>query len=81
MKLERYYLLERNIKNSSQTIKEKAYQSLVIPLLEYSAAVWDPQSIQIDINKVQMVQRRTTRWTLTKYHNTPNATSMFDYLA
>ena len=37
--------LKRNLKINSQTIKEKAYKSIVRPKLEYCSTVWDPKCI------------------------------------
>ena len=60
-------LLKRNIKVNCPKIKEKAYNSMVTPILEYSATVWDPHT-QTNIKRVEMVQRRAARWTLNRYH-------------
>ena len=38
--------LRRNLKINSQTIKEKAYKSIVRPKLEYCNSVWDPKCIK-----------------------------------
>ena len=38
--------LKRNLKINSQTIKEKAYKSIVRPKLEYCSTVWDPKCIK-----------------------------------
>ena len=72
-------LLKRNIKISSPQIKEKAYNSMVRPILEYGAVVWDPYT-KTNINKVEMVQRRAARWTLNRYHNTSSVTDMLSHL-
>ena len=42
-------------------IKENAYTSLVRPVLEYGAAIWDP-SLGKDISSIEMVQRRAARF-------------------
>ena len=38
--------LKRNLKIKSQTIKEKAYKSIVRPKVEYCSTVWDPKCIK-----------------------------------
>ena len=64
---------------SSPKIKQQAYKSIVRPLVEYSAAVWDPYT-QAKVNKVEMVQRRTVRWVLNRYHNISSITGMLNQL-
>ena len=73
-------MLKRNLKVNSPTIKAKAYNTLVRPLVEYSAAVWDPHT-QTKIKQIESVQRRAARWTLNRYHNTSSVTAMLDHLA
>ena len=41
--------------------KELAYTSLVRPLMEFAAPIWDPNRVK-DINKLEMVQRRAARF-------------------
>ena len=52
---------------------------IVRPLVEYASAVWDPFTKK-NINKIEMVQRRATRWTLNSYHNTSSVTGMMNHL-
>ena len=81
--------LKRNIKIGSQTIKERAYRSLVqvvLPKLEYCSTVWDPKSTTKDkvgdlsnhrlVHQLEMVQRRAARWVTNRYHNTSSVTDM-----
>ena len=67
--------IKRNIKTKSPQIREMAYQSLVRPQLEYASAVWDPHTKDIT-HKVEMVQRRASRWTLSDYARTTSVTSL-----
>ena len=53
--------LRRNLKTCPKKIKENAYTSLVRPVLEYGAAIWDPH-LGKDISSIEMVQRRAARF-------------------
>ena len=72
-------LLKRNLKVASPKLKEKAYHTLVRPVLEYSCTAWDPYQAG-DINKIEMVQRRAARYTLNRYHNRSSVTDMLNHL-
>ena len=67
--------IKRIIKTKSPQIRGMAYQSLVRPQLEYASAVWDPNT-KDKTHKVEMVQRRTARWTLSDYDRTTSVTSL-----
>jgi hypothetical protein len=56
-----HHSFSRNLKIPSIRIKEQAYFTLARPLVEYASTVWDPYT-QIDINKVEAVQRRAARY-------------------
>ncbi len=71
--------LKRNLKVTSETIKERAYKSLVRPKLEYSSCVWDPHN-KNQINQIEMVQRRAARYTCKSYHNTSSVSDMLQHL-
>ena len=78
--------LRRNLKINSQTIKEKAYKSIVRPKLEYCNSVWDPKCIKNPkdgdktnhrlVYQLEMVQRRVARWVTGRYHNTSSVSDM-----
>ena len=53
--------LKRNLKHCPETCRKTAYLSLVRSTLEYSSIVWDPH-LQGDINKIENVQRKATRF-------------------
>ncbi len=72
-------LLKRNLRNAPTPVKEKAYNTLVRPHLEYCSSVWDPHQQYLS-RKVEMVQRRAARFTLNRYHNTSSVTNMLDQL-
>ena len=71
--------VKRNLKVNAPKIKEKAYNSMVRPLVEYSAVVCDPHTLT-NIDQVEMVQRRAARWTLNRYHNTSSVSGMLYHL-
>lgn len=72
-------LLRRNLRNAHTPIKEKAYNALVRPHLEYCCSVWDPHQQYLS-RQLEMVQRRAARFTLNRYHNTSSVTSMLKQL-
>ena len=49
------------------------------PSLEYSSAVWDPHQEQ-DKQRLEMIQRRDTRYVANRYHNTSSVSDMLDQL-
>ena len=54
-------LLRRNLSGCSRETKDKAYNTMVRPILEYAGAVWDPyQSNHIDT--LEKVQRKAARF-------------------
>ena len=67
--------LKRNLKVTSPNIKERAYQSLVRPRLEYNSCTWDPHH-QYQIHQIEMVQRRAARYVTNRYYNTSSVNSM-----
>jgi hypothetical protein len=52
-----------------KSVKDRAYQSLVRPILEYCCSVWDPYTIE-NIYKIEQVQRRAVRYACHRHHNT-----------
>ena len=71
--------LKRNLNIRNANIKEKAYKSLVRPTLEYACTTWDPY-LKEDKTRIEMVQRRATRYIVNRYHNTSSVTSMLEEL-
>ena len=67
--------LQRNMGACPQKTKELLCKTLVRPVMEYAAIVWDP-STQENIRKVEMVQRRCARFVLGDYRRTSSVTSM-----
>jgi len=71
--------LRRNINIGNPKLKERAYKALVRPLLEYGQTVWDPFT-DVNINKLEMVQRRAARFTLCRYRRTSSVGDMLNHL-
>ena len=67
---------EKNLNISAASIRQQAYFSLVRPLLEYTSTVWEPY-IQSNIKKLEMVQRRATRYVLHRHRNTSSVTDIY----
>ena len=65
----------RNIRSQNPALREMAYKTLVLPLVEYSSAVWSPHTDQ-NIDKLEMIQRRAARWTLHNYSTYASVTEM-----
>ena len=47
--------------------------------MEYASSVWNP-NLQKDINKVEMIQRRSARYVTNRYHNTSYVETMLQKL-
>ena len=71
--------LRRNLKISSKNVKEKAYNSLVRPLVEYASTVWDPYT-KAKIHQLEMVQRRGARFVTGRHSCTSSVSEMLDEL-
>ena len=71
----KYYGISNNLKVTSPKIKERAYQSIVRPRLEYNSCTWDPHH-QYQIHQLEMVQRRAARYVTNRFHNTSSVNSM-----
>ena len=67
--------LKRNIKTKHPGIREAAYKTTVRPQVEYASSVWSPYAKK-DIHKVEMVQRRATRWILSSYSPNQSVTEL-----
>ena len=68
-------LIKRNLWNCPKQVKETVYTAIVRPKLEYACAVWDPY-LQKDINSLERVQRKATRFCTNGYHPTASVTDM-----
>ena len=59
--------LRRNLYACPQEIKEAVHKGLVHPVLEYSASVWDPSGVGLQI-ELQKVQNRAARFVTGNYN-------------
>jgi hypothetical protein len=71
--------LRRNLNKCSKEVKEKAYTTLIRPNLEYGSSVWDFFH-QYQIDAVEMVQRRASRFVTGQYNRYQSVTSMLQEL-
>ena len=71
--------IKRNLYNCPPDTKRTAYLTLVRPIMEYAAPVWDPY-YNIDTYKLEKVQRRAARWILSEYSRTISVTSLLSTL-
>lgn len=71
--------LRRNLKNCTRQVKEKTYQAMVRPHIEYASTVWDPYT-KDHINQINMVQRRAARFVLHRYGRLDSPTQMLNQL-
>lgn len=60
-------LLRRTLKPCDQSVKERAYLSMVRPTLEYASPVWSPYTAR-DVNKIEQVQKNAARFVTNNYH-------------
>ena len=75
----RLSFIKRNLKDCPQKLKEIAYFSLVRSFVDYASAVWDPHQ-KFNQEKLEMVQRRATRFVKSRYKRTDSVTAMLDEL-
>ncbi len=71
--------IKRNIRTSYQAVKEKAYNTLVRPTMEYASSVWSPHQKEL-IKSLEMVQRRAARYVLHAYDWKDSVTEMLKIL-
>ena len=71
--------LQRNIKQCPRNTKELCYNTLVRPLMEYAAVIWDPYT-EANIRKLEMVQRKSARMIFSDYRRTSSVSPMIQQL-
>ena len=58
--------LRRSLSKCSSTVKASSYLTLVCPIMEYAASVWDPHHLN-DIQALEKVQCTASRWVMNDY--------------
>ena len=71
--------LQRNLKLNNQHLKKTAYFLLVRLQLEYTCMVWSPWQ-RTDVQSLEKINRRATRFVTSIYHHTSSVSSMIDQL-
>ena len=72
-------LLRRTLTPCSREVKQKAYESLVRPRLEYAAETWNPHTTSL-VDKIEQVQRAAARFVHADYRRTSSVTPMIQNL-
>ena len=72
-------LLRRTLTPCSRAVKQKAYESLVRPRLEYAAEAWNPYTTTL-VDKLDHVQRAAARFVFADYRRTSHVTPMITNL-
>ena len=67
--------LRRNVSSCPQDVKAQCYKTLVRPILEYAAPVWDPYTAT-NITKLEAVQRLPARFVTGDFKTTSSASQM-----
>ena len=67
--------VKRNVNTTNQSVRELAYKTLVRPQLEYASNVWSP-STKVNIDKIEMTQRRAAHWVKSNYSSYDSVTEM-----
>ena len=57
--------MRRTLKPCNLEVKERAYLTLVRPILEYAAPVWNPFT-DTDVNRIEQVQKNAARFITTR---------------
>ena len=72
--------LRRNLFSCPQDVKEAAYKTLVLPILEYRSTVWDPHGYGLNY-ELENVQKRAARFVTRNYsYETGSMTGIFEEL-
>ena len=71
--------LQRNMRTCPPKVKKQCYTTLVRPMLEYGSVIWDPH-IQVNINRLEAVQRRAVRFIVNDYSRSSSVTKMLQKL-
>ena len=67
--------LIRTLKPCNLEVKERAYLTLVRPILEYAAPVWNPFT-DTDVNRIEQVQKNAARFITDNYNPYSNTSEL-----
>ena len=71
--------IKRDLKHANRDLKELAYTSVVMSILEYPSTVWDP-FYQKDIDRLERVQQRAASFVFNDHKPLSSVTSMVSQL-
>lgn len=71
--------LRRNLNIRNKHTKDQAYITLVRPIMEYAAEIWNPYKAD-HVRKLEAVQRRAARYVTGRHHNTSSVSCMLQDL-
>ena len=74
-----FNFVKRNLGNCPASTKRIAYLTLVRPIMEYAAPVWD-LFYNTDIYKLENIQRRAARWITSDYSRLTSVASLLSSL-
>lgn len=60
--------LRRNLYNCTKEVRERSYNTFVLPTLQYASAAWDPY-LEGDVKHLERVQRRGARFAHNNYRD------------
>jgi hypothetical protein len=69
------YSIMRKLKRAPHQVKDLAYKTYVRPILEYASPMWQPHS-NVNITKIESVQRRAARFVSNNFDRVASVTSM-----
>ena len=72
-------LIRRTLKACNCQVKERAYQALVRPKLEYASSAWNPYTDR-DVDQIEKVQRRAARFVCNNYRRTTSSQDLVNEL-
>ena len=67
----------RNLAFAPRSTKEAEYKTFIQPKLEYAAPIWSPYS-NLQINRIEKVQRTAARWSCRRWRNRGSVGEMLD---
>ncbi len=68
-------VVRRTLKSCTPVVKERAYQALVRPKLEYASCAWNPHTDK-DVKALEQVQREAARFVTGQYGRTTSVTGL-----